>query len=170
MPFKLSEEMEKKHEISKEYLVVDSEKCQGCLTCMLVCSIVHEGKENLSIAGIQVTQNAFSTYPNDLTIQQCRQCVDPFCIEACATNAIHIDRNNRNIIRINTSECIGCMSCIEACPFPTSMIGWDVEKKIAVKCDLCIGAKYWHKKDRQEREPACVKLCPMHAIQLVQKV
>ena len=29
---------------SKGYLVVDPKKCTGCCTCMIACSMVHEGE------------------------------------------------------------------------------------------------------------------------------
>ena len=34
--------------VSGGYLLVDTKKCQGCLSCMLACSLVNEGEENLS--------------------------------------------------------------------------------------------------------------------------
>jgi protein NrfC len=57
------------------YLLVDVKKCQGCISCMLACSLVNEGVENLSLSRIQVIQNSFDKWPHDLTIEQCRQCV-----------------------------------------------------------------------------------------------
>jgi protein NrfC len=62
---------------SEGYLLVDTKKCQGCLSCMLACSLVHEGTENLSLARIQILQNSFAKFPDDLTMAQCRQCVEP---------------------------------------------------------------------------------------------
>ncbi len=35
---------------SEGYLLVDTKKCQGRLSCMLACWLVHEGAENLSLA------------------------------------------------------------------------------------------------------------------------
>jgi len=55
------------------YLLVDTKKCQGCLPCMLACSLVHEGTENLSLARIQILQNSFEKFPDDLSMAQCRQ-------------------------------------------------------------------------------------------------
>ena len=62
---------------SEGYLLVDTKKCQGCLSCMLACSLVHEGTENLSLSRIQILQNSFEKFPDDLTMAQCRQCVEP---------------------------------------------------------------------------------------------
>jgi protein NrfC len=33
---------------SQGYILVDTEKCQGCMTCMLSCSLAHEGYINHS--------------------------------------------------------------------------------------------------------------------------
>lgn len=51
---------------SKGYLLVDTKKCQGCMTCMLACSLVHEGFESLFLARIQIVQNPFASFPNDI--------------------------------------------------------------------------------------------------------
>jgi len=85
-------------------LLIDKKKCQGCMTCMLVCSLVHEGKENLSLSRIQVIQSSFEKYPNDIETRQvesCDLCLDtPFwneqggaegkqaCVEACPLGAV----------------------------------------------------------------------------------
>ncbi len=86
------------------YLLIDQKKCQGCMTCMLVCSLVHEGKENLSMSRIQVIQSSFEKYPNDIEtrpVESCDLCLDtPFwneqggvegkqaCVEACPLGAV----------------------------------------------------------------------------------
>jgi len=58
---------------SEGYLLVDTKKCQGYLSYMLACSLVHEGIENLSFARIQILQNSFEKFPDDLSMAQCRQ-------------------------------------------------------------------------------------------------
>ena len=77
---------------SEGYLLVDTKKCQGCLSCMLACSLVHEGTENLSLARIQILQNSFAKFPDDLTMAQCRQCVEPPCVDACPEKALYVDK------------------------------------------------------------------------------
>ena len=85
-------------------LLIDQKKCQGCLTCMLACSLVHEGKENLSLSRIQVVQNSFEKYPKDIdtqAVESCDLCLEtPFwdeqggadgkqaCVEACPLGAV----------------------------------------------------------------------------------
>lgn len=76
---------------SKGYLLVDTKKCQGCLSCMLACSLVHEGKESLSLSRIHITQNPFEKYLDYLSFGECRQCLIPACDEACPTGALQID-------------------------------------------------------------------------------
>ena len=39
---------------SQGYLLVDTKKCQGCISCMLACTLVHEGVENPSLSRIQI--------------------------------------------------------------------------------------------------------------------
>jgi len=86
------------------HLLIDKKKCQGCMTCMLACSLVHEGKENLSMSRIQIVQNSFEKYPADIETrlaESCDLCADaPFwdeqggsdgkqaCVEACPLGAV----------------------------------------------------------------------------------
>lgn len=155
---------------SEGYLLVDTKKCQGCATCMLACSLVHEGKENLSLSRIQMTQNPFAGTPGDLTLTQCRQCVDPACVEACPTGALGADEINGGIRMVNQSKCIGCMRCIEACPYEPARLQWNPEAKQAQKCDLCADTPYWNEDGGVNGKQACVEVCPVDAIQFTAEI
>jgi protein NrfC len=149
---------------SEGYLLVDTKKCQGCVSCMLACSLVNEGVESLSLARIQVIQNSFEKWPDDVTIEQCRQCVEPACVNACPVDALTIDSAHGNVRRIETKKCIGCMSCIEACPYIPSRAIWHAQEKRSRKCDLCASAPFWEENGGPTGKQACVEICPVGAI------
>ncbi|MDI6871194.1 MAG: 4Fe-4S dicluster domain-containing protein, partial [Bacillota bacterium] len=110
------------------YLLVDTKKCAGCVSCMLACSLVHEGKENLSLSRIQVLQNPFGRYPEDVSQEQCRQCSYPACVEACPTGALHAEARSGNVRLVDERKCIGCQRCVEACPHKPSRVVWNFEQ------------------------------------------
>lgn len=155
---------------AKGYLVVDTKKCAGCETCMLMCSLVHHGKENLSLSRIQIEIDPYGKFPNDMTQYQCRQCPFPACVEACPTGAMHVDTANGNIRTVDPDKCIGCERCINACPFEPSRVLWNNEEKHAQKCDLCANTPYWSEDGGFDGKQACVESCPMHAIKLVKEI
>jgi Fe-S-cluster-containing dehydrogenase component len=155
---------------SEGYLLVDTKKCQGCLSCMLACSLVHEGTENLSLARIQVLQNSFGKFPDDLTMAQCRQCVEPACVEACPEKALYVDKKNGNIRIVDVKKCIGCKACVQACPYEPGRAVWNSDKKHALKCDLCSNAPFWNVKGGVGGKQACVEVCPLNAIQFTKKI
>jgi len=155
---------------SDGYLLVDTKKCQGCMSCMLACSLVHEGQENLSLARIQVIENPFERFPDDVTIEQCRQCVAPACLAACPTGALHVDAEHGNVRRVNVDECIGCMRCVQACPFPASRAIWNPDEQHAQKCDLCVATPHWSQTGGPDGKQACVEICPVGAISFTREI
>ena len=155
---------------SEGYLLVDTKKCQGCLSCMLACSLVHEGTENLSLARIQVLQNSFTKFPDDLTMAQCRQCVEPACVEACPEKALYVDKKNGNVRIVDVKKCTGCKACIQACPYEPARALWNPDKKKALKCDLCSDAPFWIEKGGVQGKQACVEVCPLKVIQFTKKI
>jgi Fe-S-cluster-containing dehydrogenase component len=155
--------------LSERYLVVDQKKCAGCISCMLACSLVHHGASNPSLARIQIVQSAFQPFPDDIEINLCRQCANPHCVKACPTGAINIDSGNKNVRAVNESLCDGCGDCIKACPFTPSRMIWNHLANTAVKCDLCADAKHWDKKGGPGGKQACIEICPMRALKLVEK-
>lgn len=155
--------------VSEGYLLVDFKKCQGCVSCMLACSLVHEGAVNLSLSRIQIIQNSFQNWPDDVTIEQCRQCVEPACVEACPVDALEADPKHGNVRRVCKSKCIGCMACVEACPFPPSRAIWNFQENHAQKCDLCVNAPFWEEKGGPDGKQACVEVCPVGAMKFIKE-
>jgi len=159
------------------YLLVDIEKCQGCLTCMLACSLIHEGVEGLSLSRIQIMQNPFESFPDDLTIGQCRQCLDPACVKVCPTGALRADARHGNVRVVDREVCIGCGLCYGACPYTPSRAflaadrAYDDRAK-SRKCDLCANAPYhWDEAGGgPDGKQACVAVCPVGAIAFTKEV
>jgi len=159
------------------YILVDKKKCQGCVSCMLACSLVNEGQASLSLSRIQVIQNSFEKWPDDVTVEQCRQCADPACVTVCPTGAMRADPEFGNVRRVDADRCIGCGSCAKACPYTPArpVLAADENFNGATKsrkCDLCAGARYhW---DTSGGGPggkqACVAVCPVGAIMFTTKL
>jgi len=152
---------------SEGYLVYDSKKCIGCTTCMLSCSLVHYGEQSLSFSRIQIIQDSFGKFPDDIQIAICRQCVTPVCVQNCPVGAAYVDIKNGNVRRIDEEKCIGCQTCMEMCPQQPHRIVWNHIKGKATKCDLCIDTPYWNEKGGVNGKQACVEACPVKAIKFV---
>ena len=155
---------------SAAYLVVDSKKCAGCSSCMFACSMVHDGKANLSTSRIQITTTALAAFPYDLEMNQCRQCPDPLCVQNCPTGAMHVDAANGNIRTVDDTKCIGCGLCLAACPQTAHRTVWNSDTKKSTKCDLCANTPFWNEKGGPDGKQACVEVCPMGALSLVKAV
>ena len=155
---------------SEGYLLVDTKKCGACESCMLACSLVHEGRSNISLSRIQITQDPFGKFPNDVDQVQCRQCPFPACVDACPTGANHVDTANGNVRTIDAAKCVGCERCIAACPFEVSRVQWNSDGKHGQKCDLCADTPYWDEDGGPGGLQACVEICPMKAIKFTSEI
>jgi protein NrfC len=159
------------------YLLVDISKCQGCASCMLACSLIHEGVEIISLSRIQIMQNSFASFPDDLTIEQCRQCVDPECLKVCPTGALRAGAAYGNVRLVEPEDCIGCGACYDACPYTPSraFLAADEAHDGAAKsrkCDLCANAPYhWDEAGGgPDGKQACVEGWPLGAIVFTREI
>jgi Fe-S-cluster-containing dehydrogenase component len=81
-------------------------------------------------------------------------CEKPACADSCPADAIK-KRSQDGIVLVDQSKCIGCHSCLTACPFGAPQFDGS---GVMSKCDYCA--------DRLEagRQPACVATCPTQAL------
>jgi protein NrfC len=162
---------------SDGYLLVDMEKCQGCASCMLACSLVHDGVQSQSLSRIQIVQSSFKGFPDDLTISQCRQCTDPPCVKTCPEGALTANAEFGNARIVDREKCVGCGACVAACPYTPSRSvllpdeNYGGEDK-ANKCDLCADTPFhWDKGGGgPQGKQACVEVCPVGAIAFTTKI
>jgi Fe-S-cluster-containing dehydrogenase component len=82
----------------------------------------------------------------------CRQCKDAFCVTACPKEAL--ERLDNGTIKRYNMRCVGCKSCILACPFGT--IFPEVINYITAKCDYCLNQL----EEDPNYEPLCTKTAP----------
>src|SRR5262249_12689306 len=76
------------------------------------------------------------------------------CVTICPTVALY--RRPDGIVDFDRDRCIGCKSCMQACPYDALYI--DPDTHTAAKCHFCA-----HRVERG-LEPACVIVCPERAI------
>lgn len=127
--------------MSTYFIQVNPEKCTACRICELACAFENHGEINPSKSRIRVSifHKYFFFYPN-----VCNQCEDAWCANICPNSALVKDRNT-GVVKLNESRCVGCRMCVQACPF--GAMGFDAEKGVSEKCNLCDG------------DPECVKSC-----------
>src|SRR5262249_7229940 len=88
------------------------------------------------------------------TVMRCNHCDHAPCVTICPTVALY--RRADGIVDFDGARCIGCKSCMQACPYDALYI--DPETKTAAKCHYCA-----HRVE-VGLEPACVVVCPVQAI------
>jgi protein NrfC len=155
---------EKEFALSKGYLLIDTKKCSGCMSCMMACTLAHEGKIDLTHARIQIKKNVFGTYPDD-DIEQyvCKQCADAPCVAACRFEALIVD-SETGVRVIDNEKCTGCRMCVKACKYSPSRIVYDYDTRKALKCDLCMDTPFWNETGGPRGKQACINACSLCAI------
>lgn len=101
-----------------------------------------------------IEKGAFPNTRRHFTVLRCNHCDDAPCTKICPTTALF--RRDDGIIDFDTSRCIGCKSCMQACPYDALYI--DPIEHTAQKCNFCA-----HRVDAGLK-PACEIVCPETAI------
>ena len=130
-------------------LMIDYEKCAGCRTCEMACSIKHEGVISPFRSRIKVIKGEIE---GEGTPISCAHCESAPCQAICPVKAVSQDEPLNRVV-VDYDLCIGCRMCVAACPF--GAMGFDNLARKIIKCDLCDG------------DPQCVRFCEPMAIQYV---
>jgi dimethyl sulfoxide reductase iron-sulfur subunit len=158
-------------------VAIDLKRCTGCQSCTMACKL-----ENGTPPGVfwtRVLEEEMGTYPFAYTVFlpiRCNHCSNPPCVSVCPTGASY-QREADNVVLVNQDKCIGCHSCVVACPYQARFVPEDSkgyygeqytpyerlryarwQVGAAQKCTLCV--------DRLDSglKPACVETCPARTL------
>jgi Fe-S-cluster-containing dehydrogenase component len=172
---------------------LDLSGCIGCRECVYACSAENNQSANPSIHWIRVLEmkkedgidlkNSNAYYnpekvpDNDHFYMpvQCQHCRNAPCTKVCPVKATWTEPDG--IVVVDYNWCIGCRSCMAACPYGARHFNWanpvipgsalktETEylgnrpryKGVVEKCTLCI------QRVRNGRYPACLEACPVGA-------
>lgn len=135
--------------------IIDNRKCIGCHACSTACKA--ENDVPLSVNRTWVKYVETGSYPDTrrhFQVTRCNHCANPPCVRICPVTAMY--QRADGIVEFDSDICIGCKACMQACPYDAIYI--DPESHTAAKCHYCA-----HRVDLF-LEPACVVVCPEHAI------
>lgn len=135
--------------------VIDNRKCIGCHACSTACKSENEVPLGVYRTWVKyVETGAFPDVRRHFQVTRCNHCANPPCARICPTEAMY--QRADGIVEFDNSVCIGCKACLQACPYDAIYI--DPDSGTAAKCHYCA-----HRTDIG-LEPACVVVCPEHAI------
>lgn len=161
-------------------MVIDTQRCYGCNSCAVACKLNNNLPKNvwwntIETEGGATRDTASGTWPkNEMRFypKSCQHCRKPLCEAACPTGATY--KRDDGIVAIKQDLCIGCRSCIEACPYDARTLPeedpeyyqevvlgqWDAPEHIAGKTEKCT---FCSNLIERGEEPACVRACSVKA-------
>jgi phenylacetyl-CoA:acceptor oxidoreductase subunit 1 len=107
-------------------MTVDLNRCVGCQTCTIACK-----HANATPPGVQwrrvidVELGRFPDVERLFVVTGCQHCENPPCTPVCPTGATA--RRDDGLVTIDYDLCIGCASCVVACPYQARTIKHDRE-------------------------------------------
>lgn len=134
---------------------IDQRTCIGCHACTVACKTEHEVPVGQFRTWVKyVDSGEFPDTTRSFGVMRCNHCTDAPCVKICPTQALF--KREDGIVDFDKERCIGCKSCMQACPYDAIYI--DEDTHTAAKCNMCA-----HRVDN-DMEPACVVVCPTHSI------
>jgi anaerobic dimethyl sulfoxide reductase subunit B (iron-sulfur subunit) len=133
----------------------DASRCSGCFACVVACRDQNDDVSDAALRSV-VRHEAGGCSNAAIAFYSlaCMHCGDAPCIMVCPTGALS-RRADDGVVDLDRDLCVGCHSCLLACPFGAPRFAGD--GKMA-KCDLC------HLRIEHGLEPACVRVCPTQAL------
>ena len=135
--------------------LIRNDRCIGCHACSTACKSENEVPLGVNRTWVKtVEKGAFPDVRRHFQVARCNHCANPPCVRICPVHAMY--QRTDGIVEFDGDLCIGCKACLQACPYDAIYI--DPDTGTAAKCHFCA-----HRTDL-DLEPACVVVCPEHAI------
>jgi len=135
--------------------VLDSDNCIGCHACTVACKSEHDVPLGVNRTWVKyIETGTFPDVARKFSVMRCNQCDDAPCMSICPTNALF--RADNGVVDFQDDNCIGCKSCMNACPYDALYI--NPETNTAHKCNMC------NHRVEVGLEPSCQIVCPTEAI------
>ena len=128
-------------------VVLDAERCMGCQSCMFACG---RRQDDIGLAETCIGVRSVGGMERGFIVVVCRACDDPPCVKVCPTDALQ--RRTNGGVRFESSKCIGCGHCRDACLIGAIFWNDEINKPM-----ICIHCGY------------CVKYCPHGVLRLEDK-
>jgi Fe-S-cluster-containing dehydrogenase component/formate-dependent nitrite reductase membrane component NrfD len=134
---------------------IDQRTCIGCHACTVACKTEHQIPLGQFRTWVKyVDKGVYPTTSREFGVLRCNHCTNAPCVTVCPTRSLF--KREDGIVDFDSERCIGCKSCMQACPYDAIYI--DADTHTAAKCNFCA-----HRVD-QGLEPACVVVCPTRSI------
>ncbi|MEP7148635.1 MAG: NrfD/PsrC family molybdoenzyme membrane anchor subunit [Acidobacteriota bacterium] len=135
--------------------IIDNRKCIGCHACTVACKSEHEVPIGVNRTWVKyIEKGSFPDTRRLFSVMRCNHCADAPCVEICPVESLFTRADG--IVDFDDRRCIGCKACTQACPYDA--IYMHPDDHTSAKCNYCT-----HRVDIG-LEPACVNVCPEHAI------
>ena len=137
--------------------LLDSDSCIGCHACTVACKSEHDVPLGVNRTWVKYIETGeFPNTARHFTVMRCNQCDDAPCMTICPTHALF--RADNGVVDFQDDNCIGCKSCMNACPYDALYI--NPETNTAHKCNMC------NHRIEVGLEPSCQIVCPTEAIKI----
>lgn len=135
--------------------LLDSDACIGCHACTVACKSEHDVPLGVNRTWVKyIETGTFPHVARKFAVMRCNQCDDAPCMAICPTTALY--RAPNGVVDFDDSRCIGCKSCMNACPYDALYI--NPATNTAHKCNLC------NHRLEVGLLPSCQIVCPTGAI------
>jgi formate dehydrogenase iron-sulfur subunit len=148
-------------EIQHKAFLFDATRCIDCRACMVACSAenhIDMNKTRIWVSGVGV-KGEFPELTRATMVYHCMHCEVQACASACPVGA-H-SRRPDGVTTYDHTRCIGCRSCMNACPYGVPHFDHDkglLDGAFIDKCTFCT------QRVDKGLEPACVATCPTNAL------
>lgn len=97
-------------------MLINLDMCVACYACVAKCKQEHFLPRNILWGKMLVSETG--KYPSARKLAYpvlCNHCQDAVCVDVCPTGATA--KREDGIVRVDADQCVGCRSCLIACPY-----------------------------------------------------